>query len=35
MKTVANLLAEKQKLLERLQEGPGSNEHDHIERLLA
>jgi len=35
MKTVANLLAQKQKLLERLQERPGSNEHDQIQRLLA
>jgi len=35
MTSVANLLAQKQQLLERLQEGPGANEHDQIQRLLA
>jgi hypothetical protein len=35
MTTVANLLARKQMLLERLQEGPGPNEREEIERLLA
>ena len=34
MTTVANLLARKQKLLDRLQEGPGPNERDQIEGLL-
>jgi hypothetical protein len=34
MTTVANLLARKQVLLERLQEGPGPNEREEIERLL-
>jgi len=34
MTTVANLLARKQQLLERLAEGPGPNERDEIERLL-
>jgi hypothetical protein len=35
MTTVANLLARKQQLLERLQENPGPNERAEIERLLA
>jgi hypothetical protein len=35
MTTLANLLARKQKLLERLQEDPGPNERDEIERLIA
>jgi len=35
MTTVANLLARKQLLLERLQENPGPHERDEIERLLA
>jgi hypothetical protein len=35
MTTLANLLARKQKLLERLQENPGDNERDEIERLIA
>jgi hypothetical protein len=35
MTTAANLLARKQQLLERLQEGPGPHERDEIERLLA
>jgi hypothetical protein len=35
MTTVANLLARKQQLLERLQENPGPHERDEIERLLA
>jgi hypothetical protein len=34
MTTVANLLARKQQLLERLQEDPGPHERDEIERLL-
>jgi hypothetical protein len=34
MTTLANLLARKQQLLERLQENPGPNERDEIERLL-
>jgi hypothetical protein len=33
--TVAELLARKQKLLERLQEEPRLNEQDEIARLLA
>jgi len=33
--TVANLLAQKQQLLERLEEGPGPNERDQIQGLLA
>lgn len=33
--TVAELLARKQQLLERLQEEPRLNEQDEIERLLA
>ena len=35
MSTVANLLAQKQLLLERLENDPGPNERDEIERLLA
>lgn len=35
MTAAADLLAKKQKLLERLEEGPGPNERDQIERLLA
>ncbi|UWU94160.1 hypothetical protein [Bradyrhizobium sp. CB1015] len=35
MSTVANLLAQKQRLLERLENDPGPNERDEIERLLA
>jgi hypothetical protein len=35
MATLANLLARKQQLLERLHEGPGPHERDEIERLLA
>ncbi|MDH2399268.1 hypothetical protein QCM77_04800 [Bradyrhizobium sp. SSUT18] len=34
MTTVATLLARKQQLLERLQENPGPNERDEIQRLL-
>jgi hypothetical protein len=34
MTTVAKLLARKQQLLQRLQEGPGSHERDEIERLF-
>jgi uncharacterized protein Yka (UPF0111/DUF47 family) len=34
MTTLANLLARKQQLLERLQEDPGPNEREEIERLL-
>ena len=34
MTTVANLLARKQMLLERLQENPGPRERDEIERVL-
>jgi hypothetical protein len=34
MTTAANLLARKQQLLERLQEGPGPHERAEIERLL-
>jgi uncharacterized protein Yka (UPF0111/DUF47 family) len=34
MTTLANLLARKQQLLERLQENPGPNEREEIERLL-
>jgi hypothetical protein len=30
-----NLLARKQQLLDRLQEGPGPHERDELERLLA
>jgi hypothetical protein len=32
---VTKLLAQKQELLQRLEEDPGPNEHDEIERLLA
>ena len=35
MTTIANLLARKQQLLDRLQENPGPNERDEIERVLA
>ena len=35
MPTVAELLARKQRLLERLQEDPRLNEQDEIERSLA
>ena len=35
MSTVANLLAQKQRLLERLENDLGPNERDEIERLLA
>jgi hypothetical protein len=35
MTTAAKLLAQKQQLLERLQEEPGPNERDRIERLIA
>lgn len=35
MTSLAKLLARKQRLLERLQEGPGSHERDEIERLVA
>jgi hypothetical protein len=35
MTTVANLLARKQTLLDRLQNDPGPQERDEIERLLA
>jgi hypothetical protein len=35
MTTLANLLAQKQQLLERLQESPGPNEREEIERLIA
>jgi hypothetical protein len=35
MTTVANLLARKQQLLQRLQEDPGPQQRDEIERLLA
>jgi hypothetical protein len=35
MTTVANLLARKQQLVERLQENPGPHERAEIERLLA
>jgi uncharacterized protein Yka (UPF0111/DUF47 family) len=34
MKTVANLLAQKQQLLERLEDNPGPNEREELERLL-
>jgi hypothetical protein len=33
--TLAKLLAQKQQLLERLQENPGPNEREEIQRLLA
>jgi hypothetical protein len=32
--TATKLLAEKQELLERLEQNPGPNEHEEIERLL-
>jgi hypothetical protein len=35
MTTLANLLARKQKLLERLQENPGPHERKEIEGLMA
>jgi DNA-binding MarR family transcriptional regulator len=35
MTTAAKLLAEKQKLIERLQEGPGPEDREQIEQLLA
>lgn len=35
MTTLAKLLARRQRLLERLQENPGPNERDDIERLIA
>ncbi|MDE2064169.1 MAG: hypothetical protein KGJ00_17350 [Bradyrhizobium sp.] len=35
MTSLAKLLAEKQRLLDRLEEGPGVHERDEIERLLA
>jgi hypothetical protein len=35
MTALANLLAQKQQLLDRLQEDPGPNEREEIERLLA
>jgi hypothetical protein len=35
MTTLAKLLAEKQKLIERLHEGPGPEEREQIEKLLA
>ena len=35
MTTLAKLIARKQQLLERLQQGPGPHERDEIERLLA
>ncbi|MCP3469688.1 hypothetical protein NLM33_05010 [Bradyrhizobium sp. CCGUVB1N3] len=34
MSTMANLLARKQSLLERLKEDPGPHERDQIERLI-
>jgi hypothetical protein len=34
MTTAANLLTRKQKLLERLEENPGPNEREEIDRLL-
>jgi len=34
MTTAANLLARKQKLLERLEENPGPSEREEIDRLL-
>jgi hypothetical protein len=34
MTTVAKLLARKQRLIERLQEGPGPHEREEIEHLL-
>jgi DNA-binding MarR family transcriptional regulator len=35
MTTLAKLLAEKQQLIERLQEDPGPEEREQIEKLLA
>jgi hypothetical protein len=35
MSTMANLLARKQELLERLKGDPGPHERDQIERLIA
>jgi hypothetical protein len=35
MNTAAKLLARKQMLLDRLQEDPGGNEREEIERLIA
>jgi hypothetical protein len=35
MTTVANLLAQKRQLIERLQEDPGPEEREQIEQLLA
>jgi hypothetical protein len=35
MTTLAKLLARKQQLIERLEEGPGSHEREEIERQLA
>jgi hypothetical protein len=35
MTTVANLVARKQILLERMQNNPGPHDRDEIERLLA
>ncbi len=35
MTSLAKLLAQKQRLLERLEEGPAAYERDEIERLLA
>jgi hypothetical protein len=35
MKTAATLLAQKQQLLDRLQENPGPHERDEIDRLMA
>ena len=35
MTTIAKLLAQKQRLLERLQEDPGPHVREEIERLLA
>ena len=34
MTSLAKLLARKQRMLERLQEGPGPHERDEIERFL-
>ena len=34
MTTFAKLLARRQQLVERLEEGPGSHEREEIERLL-
>ncbi|WP_256467742.1 MULTISPECIES: hypothetical protein [unclassified Bradyrhizobium] len=35
MSTVAKLLAQKRELMEQLQNDPGPNERDEIERILA